>query len=109
LLGQDRSEIFSRWVQKQDSYQSIFLTHSKLNLYVKAHQKRTQRPIVAYLLLKKMSAREIHDDIVSTLGSDAVSYSSVTRYVRKGRFPLRNQNPIQPTFKEISMIQIRLF
>jgi hypothetical protein len=47
----------------------------------------TQRPIVAYLSLKGMSAREIHDDIVTTLGSDAVSYTSVTRYLREARFP----------------------
>jgi hypothetical protein len=47
-----------------------------------------QCPIVADLLLKWMSAREIHDDIVATLGSDAVSYSSVTRYLREARFPL---------------------
>jgi hypothetical protein len=37
----------------------------------------TQRPIIAYLSLKGMSAREIHDDIVATFGPDAVSYSSV--------------------------------
>jgi hypothetical protein len=43
----------------------------------------TQPPIVAYLSLKGMSAREIHDDIVATLGPDAVSYSSVTRYLRE--------------------------
>jgi hypothetical protein len=43
----------------------------------------TQRPIVAYLSLKGMSAREIHDGIVATLGPDAVSYSSVTRYFRE--------------------------
>jgi hypothetical protein len=30
----------------------------------------TQRPIVAYLSLKEMSAREIHDDIVAILGPD---------------------------------------
>jgi hypothetical protein len=42
-----------------------------LNLYVKAHQKMTQSPIVAYLSLKWMSAREIHDDIVAILGLDA--------------------------------------
>jgi hypothetical protein len=41
----------------------------------------TQRPIVAHLSLKRMSAREIHDDIVATLGDDAVSYSSATRYL----------------------------
>jgi transposase-like protein len=43
----------------------------------------TQRPIVAYLSLKRMSTREIHDDIVAALGPDAVSYSSVTRYLRE--------------------------
>jgi hypothetical protein len=71
----------------------------------------TQRPIVAYLSLKGIPAREIHDDTVATLGSDAVSYSSVQLPATFARhdFLLRNQNPIQPTFKESSMIQIRLF
>jgi hypothetical protein len=46
----------------------------------------TQHPIVAYLSLKKMSAREIHDNIVATFGPDAVSYNSVTRYLREARF-----------------------
>jgi hypothetical protein len=54
-----------------------FLTHTTLNLRVKAQQKMTQRPIVAYLSLKGMSVREIHDDIVATLEPDGVSYSSV--------------------------------
>jgi hypothetical protein len=52
-----------------------------------AHQKMTQRPILAYFSVKGMSAREIHDDIVATLGPDAVSSSSVTRYLGKARFP----------------------
>jgi hypothetical protein len=71
----------------------------------------TQCPIVAYLSLKWISAGEIHDDIVATLGPDAVPYSSVQLPAAFTRhdFPLRNKNPIQPTFKEISMIQIRLF
>jgi hypothetical protein len=72
----------------------------------------TQRPIVAYLSLKRMSAREVHDDILATLGPDAASYSSVTATFARHDFLLRNQNPIQPTFKGISMIsmiQIRLF
>jgi hypothetical protein len=30
--------------------------------------------------------REIHDNIVATLGPDAVSYSSVTQYLREARF-----------------------
>jgi transposase len=86
LLGQGRYGIFSRWAQKQEPCQSIFLTHSTLNLYVKAHQKMTQRSIVAYPSLKGMSAREIHDNVVAILGPDAVSYSSVTRYLREARF-----------------------
>jgi hypothetical protein len=32
----------------------------------------TQRPVVADLSLKRMSAREIHEDFVATLGPDAV-------------------------------------
>jgi hypothetical protein len=106
LLGQGRSGIFSRWAQKQEPCRSIFPTRETLDLYVKAHQKMTQRPIVAYLSLKGMSAHEIHDDSVATLGPDAVSYSSVQLRATFARhdFLLRNQNPIQPTFKEISMI-----
>jgi hypothetical protein len=53
----------------------------------------TQHPIVADLSLKGMPAREIHDDIVVTLGPDAVSYSSVTRYLREARFPLSKPEP----------------
>jgi hypothetical protein len=45
-----------------------------------------QRPIVAYLSLKWMSAREIHDN-TATLGADAVSSSSVTRCLSEARFP----------------------
>jgi hypothetical protein len=52
-----------------------------------------QRPIVADLSLKGMSAREIHDDIVATLGPDAVSYSSVARYFREARFPPAKPEP----------------
>jgi hypothetical protein len=43
----------------------------------------TQRPIVADLWLKGMSAREIHDDIIATMGTDVVSYSSVIHYLPK--------------------------
>jgi hypothetical protein len=62
-------------------------------LYVKARQKITQRPIFAYLSLKGMSARDIHDDVVATLGPDAVSYSSVTHYLREARFPPSKPEP----------------
>jgi hypothetical protein len=53
----------------------------------------TQRPIVAYLLLKWMSAPEIHDDIATTLGPDALSDSSVTCYLREARFPPSKPEP----------------
>jgi transposase len=53
----------------------------------------TQHQIVAYFSLKGMSAREIHDDIVATLGPDTVSYSSVTRYLRETQFPPSKPEP----------------
>jgi hypothetical protein len=53
----------------------------------------TQRPIVADLSLKGMSAREIHDDIIATIGPDAVSYSSVTRYLCETGFPPSKPEP----------------
>jgi hypothetical protein len=69
----------------------------------------TQGPIVAYLSLKGISAREIHDDLVATLGPDVVPYSSVTRYLREARFPPSQWEPHPADNKEISMIQIMLF
>jgi hypothetical protein len=53
----------------------------------------TQRPIVVYLSLKGMSAREIHDSIIATIMPDAVSYSSVTRNLREARFPPSKPEP----------------
>jgi hypothetical protein len=52
-----------------------------------------QRPIVAHLSLKRIPAREIHDDIVATLGPDAVSYCSVASYLREARFPPSKPEP----------------
>jgi hypothetical protein len=40
-----------------------------------------------------MSAREIHDDIIATLGLDAMSSSSVTRYFREVQFPRSKPEP----------------
>jgi hypothetical protein len=52
-----------------------------------------QHPIVAYVSLKVMLAREIHEVIVATLWPDAVPYSSVTRYLREARFPPSKPEP----------------
>jgi hypothetical protein len=79
------------------------------NLYVKTHQKMTRCPIITYLSLKWMSAREIHDEIVATPGLDAMPYSSVARYLREARFPPSKPEPHPADVQEISMIQIRLF
>jgi hypothetical protein len=40
-----------------------------------------------------MSAHEIHDDIVTTIGPNAVSYNSVTRYLYEARFPPSKPKP----------------
>jgi hypothetical protein len=56
-----------------------------------------QRMTVACLDLKGMSARAIHTDLVATLGSNAVAYSSVTRYLREARcLPSREEaSPVE--------------
>jgi hypothetical protein len=41
--------------------------------------------IVAYLALKGMPACAIHQDLVAALGCNAVTYSSVTRYLPEAR------------------------
>jgi hypothetical protein len=53
----------------------------------------TQRPIVADLSLKGMSAREIHDDTVATLGFDAVSCSSIVCCLGEAQFPPSKPEP----------------
>jgi transposase len=68
----------------------------------------TRRPIIAYLSLKGMSAREIHEDIVTILEPDAVSYSAVTRYLREARFPPSKSELRPADIQKISMLQIRI-
>jgi hypothetical protein len=48
-----------------------------------------QRSIVLYLGMKNWSALAIHKDLVETLKDDAVSYSSVTLYLRTPSFAKR--------------------
>jgi hypothetical protein len=54
-----------------------------------------QRSIVLYLARKGLSPLAIHDDLMTTLGADAdadaVSYSSVTCYLREAVFASCNQ------------------
>jgi hypothetical protein len=56
-----------------------------------------QKPIVLYLRMKGMILDAIHDDLVRTLGKDAVTYSTVTKYARIAQFSGRKQaNPPLP-------------
>jgi hypothetical protein len=68
----------------------------------------TQRPIVAYLSLKGMSAREIHEDIVAILEPDAVSDTAITCYLLEVRFPPSKSELRPADIQKISMIQIRI-
>jgi hypothetical protein len=50
-----------------------------------------QKPIVLYLLMKGMTLDAIHNDLVRTLGKDAVAYSTVTKYARSAQFSGRKE------------------
>ena len=47
------------------------------------------RSIVLYLHKKGLSAKEIHNDIIQTLGPNIIKYSTVTKYLRNQSFPLK--------------------
>jgi hypothetical protein len=50
-----------------------------------------QKPIVLYLRMKGMALDAIHNDLVRTLGKDAVAYSTVTRYACSAQFSGRKE------------------
>jgi hypothetical protein len=50
-----------------------------------------QKPSVLYLRMKGMALDAIHDDLVRTLGNDAVAYSTVTKYARSAQFSGRKE------------------
>jgi hypothetical protein len=50
-----------------------------------------QKSIVLYLRMKGMALDAIHDDLVRTLGKDAVTYSTVTKYARSPQFSGRKE------------------
>jgi hypothetical protein len=55
-----------------------------------------QRSIVLYLARKGLSPFAIHDDLVTTLGADAVIYSFVTRDLRDAVFSSSNHPTTLP-------------
>jgi hypothetical protein len=50
-----------------------------------------QKPIFLYLRMKGMVLGAIHDDLVRTLGKNAVAYSRVTEYTRSAQFSGRKE------------------
>jgi hypothetical protein len=50
-----------------------------------------QKPIVLYLRMKGMALDAIHNDLVRTLGKDAVVSSTVTKYARSAQFSGRKE------------------
>jgi hypothetical protein len=52
-----------------------------------------QKSIVLYLNRKGWMARVIHDDLVATLGDEAIAYSTVTKYLREAQTGPDDANP----------------
>jgi hypothetical protein len=50
-----------------------------------------RKPIVLSLRMKRVILDAIHDDLVCTLGKDAVAYSMVTKYARSAQFSGRKE------------------
>jgi hypothetical protein len=50
-----------------------------------------QKPIAIYIRMKGMALDLIHNGLVRTLGKDAVTYSTVTRYARSAQFSGRKE------------------
>jgi hypothetical protein len=40
-----------------------------------------QRSIVLFLCLKRLSAKNVHTELVQVLGSDAIAYLTMTKYI----------------------------
>jgi hypothetical protein len=77
-----------------ESTRSDCLRNYRLCPDVQRRQKIEQRSIVLYFARKGLSPLAIGDNLVTTLGADAdaVSYSSVTRYLRDAVFASSNQS-----------------
>lgn len=69
--------------------------------------KNEKRAVIKYLFLKGMSSKDIHDDMLGTLGEDAPSYSAVKSWIaefKRGRIStadeLRSGRPKDATTAE---------
>jgi hypothetical protein len=100
--GQQMVAIFRSQSTSEQSYRRYLIQSSclplRLAFYLTRRQicpfrivsRMDQRSIVLHLHLKGLSAHVIHDDLVATLGSKAMAYSTVTRslsFVRPSSTP----------------------
>jgi hypothetical protein len=53
-----------------------------------------QKSIVLYLNRKGWLTRVIHDDLVATLGEEAIAYSIVTKYLREAQIGRDDAMPL---------------
>jgi hypothetical protein len=72
----------------------ILCAHRMFNSDVKGDLKVEQQMIIAHLALKGRSARTLYEDSATTLGRDAVGYSSVTRCLREGHVLPSNEDAL---------------
>ena len=64
-----------------------------------------QKTIVLYFRLKGMALDAIHEDLVRTLGTDAVAYSTVTKYARTAHFgPMKDRPPSESADAQTSPV-----
>jgi hypothetical protein len=52
-----------------------------------------QRSICLFLAMKRLSARDVHHELVALLSPDAIAYSIVTSYLRQRQFPVISSEP----------------
>jgi hypothetical protein len=76
-----------------ESQKQIINPKCMVNMYAQDNQKMNQRSIGLYFSLKRLSARAIHEDLVPTLGTDAVAWTSVTRYFYETHYSSSTDTP----------------
>ena len=52
-----------------------------------------QRSICLFLAMKGLSATDVHNELVAVLDPDAITYSTVTSYLRQRQFPAISSEP----------------
>jgi hypothetical protein len=61
-----------------------------------------QKAILLYLCMKRMALDAIHQDLVETLGENAVAYSTVSKYARSLRFTIE-KDTAQPEPMDVGL------